>query len=1202
MRLTSPRESLGSLRPALHWRSFAVAAVLVLLPAERAAAIGRPRLAVDDITQGGQSWSSWPQEMYRVGDRVVFAASDPLHGFELRSTDLQASHYDLLIDANPGTADSTVRFVAAFEGRLAYLIGPSWQFSLYLTDGTPSGTRRVISSGGSQLAISNVHSSYPEFAVAGGRLIIAAASLTNFRDGVWAVSADGAAELLRIAPETVDIYWQNRFVSFAPVGERVFFQDVNFFDEGRVCVTDGTIAGTSCLGNEIRGDGGYSGSTNEKYFFFGLASEEYGLFASDGSTGGTTLLRTWPDSPFQAAQEIYSGPSRVYFVEPQSDGLARLSVSDGTAAGTAQLSRPEHPSLDAASDLAWLGETFFVWEEYVSDGSQVWAHDAVGSTPRRLTVPFPDGRPWSGPLTILGDAVLFYVYNEDWGYELWRSDGTDAGTHQLSHFTPEYPLDGYGSPGIDIGGIAMFVLEEECHLIGGCWWLTAITDGTAAGTRILDESVTTVFSGYPGYAVRVPGGILVQGEDAATGAELWEINDQDGSLRQVGNLMPETNSSQPRELFALGDGVVFEAGTPGWYPSSWSLTSLDGLPQPLLCGDDGYPLDLELQVNNHLLTTCWNWMNGELRIQSLSEGATIPEDLNVTAESDPYLRHFVSSGGFAFVLGGGSDEEIVRTDGTVQGTTVLHVPGLSPYAELVAATATHLFLQAGQFPVQWISVNLADFTISTIHREPLLGLYGYAGEQAVENESFFFTSRNAGSIEELWVSNGTTGGTGAIWRSAPDERVLDLFPAGQSLYFLAGSNRMSLWRTNGTALGTIRVAELGPLNADADDELPRDSLELAGRLYFVAETSPTGRELWATDGTSVGTTVLDLWPGEAGSAPRGLAAAGGLRFFSADDPYFGREVWASDGTLAGTIRVSDIGAGPQGADPEWLTGVGSTLYFAADDALHARELWAIDALGVAAPCSASASRLCLLNGRFEIEAFWSDFAESSDAAVAVPLTDASGLFWFFDDAAIELAVKMVDACGVDGFDNFWVYATGLTNLDVTVAVTDTSTLERRIFHSELGEPFGPFADVARFQACDPPGETANDTDAAASSASNDACAGSPATLCLQDGRFEVTVDWATAAGRSGTGQPVALSTESGYFTFFVEANVEILVRVIDGCDYNSRYWVFAAGLTDVATHITIRDTLHPEALFVRESPLGTLFEPILDIDAVATCP
>jgi hypothetical protein len=87
-----------------------------------------------------------------------------------------------------------------------------------------------------------------------------------------------------------------------------------------------------------------------------------------------------------------------------------------------------------------------------------------------------------------------------------------------------------------------------------------------------------------------------------------------------------------------------------------------------------------------------------------------------------------------------------------------------------------------------------------------------------------------------------------------------------------------------------------------------------------------------------------------------------------------------------------------------------------------------------------------------------------------------------------------------------------------------------------------------------------------------ACAANATTLCLNGGRFRVTANW-TASGRStGHGHAAALTSNSGYFWFFDAANIETVVKVLDGCSANQHHWVFAAGLTNVEVTTTVTDT------------------------------
>ena len=115
-----------------------------------------------------------------------------------------------------------------------------------------------------------------------------------------------------------------------------------------------------------------------------------------------------------------------------------------------------------------------------------------------------------------------------------------------------------------------------------------------------------------------------------------------------------------------------------------------------------------------------------------------------------------------------------------------------------------------------------------------------------------------------------------------------------------------------------------------------------------------------------------------------------------------------------------------------------------------------------------------------------------------------------------------------------------------------------------------------------------------------ACAGDT-DLCLQGGRFKVTAAWETPAGGRGTGKARQLTDESGWFWFFEESNVEIVVKVLDACGAFDRFWVFAAGLTNVGVTLRVEDT---ETGVVRtySHTAGRPFQPLQDTDAFATCP
>jgi tetratricopeptide (TPR) repeat protein len=108
-------------------------------------------------------------------------------------------------------------------------------------------------------------------------------------------------------------------------------------------------------------------------------------------------------------------------------------------------------------------------------------------------------------------------------------------------------------------------------------------------------------------------------------------------------------------------------------------------------------------------------------------------------------------------------------------------------------------------------------------------------------------------------------------------------------------------------------------------------------------------------------------------------------------------------------------------------------------------------------------------------------------------------------------------------------------------------------------------------------------------------------LCLGGGRFQVSVEWSTAAGDSGVGRPRPLTADTGTFWFFDAANLELVVKVLDACPVNGHRWVFAAGLTNVEVRLVV-DDLATGARRVYDNPQGTPFAPVQDTAAFTGCP
>jgi hypothetical protein len=254
----------------------------------------------------------------------------------------------------------------------------------------------------------------------------------------------------------------------------------------------------------------------------------------------------------------------------------------------------------------------------------------------------------------------------------------------------------------------------------------------------------------------------------------------------------------------------------------------------------------------------------------------------------------------------------------------------------------------------------------------------------------------------------------------------------------------------------------------------------------------------------------------------------------------GRGLWTSgEGGITWRPLVSEVpGSEDYFSDIELDPADPSVLLQGNDDGLYCSEL------SDRCPCYPDDGTLCLLGfgGRVRVQVGWRAYDGSSGLGHAVEETSESGWFWFFDEDNPELVVKALDGRPVNG--ELWVFYGSLTSVELTIKATDTESGEVVSFHNPLHRfasaghtaPFG----AARFlrpagggAATEPRWSPplalparASVADRAASTAGA-ACA-APGGLCLHD-RFRVTVEWEDFFGNTGTGVPLPLTADAGFF-------------------------------------------------------------------------
>ncbi len=258
------------------------------------------------------------------------------------------------------------------------------------------------------------------------------------------------------------------------------------------------------------------------------------------------------------------------------------------------------------------------------------------------------------------------------------------------------------------------------------------------------------------------------------------------------------------------------------------------------------------------------------------------------------------------------------------------------------------------------------------------------------------------------------------------------------------------------------------------------------------------------------------------------------------------------------------------------------------------------------PCESDSTTDCLQQDRFRTRAFWRTSDGREGLAQRIPLTADTGGFWFFTPENFELLVKLIDGCGTN--ENYWLFAAGLTDVEVDLLVQDAWTGTTRVFSNDVGTAFQPVQSIESFPTCGVPpsgaGVAPQSLKRKVLDSSREGSAGTclPAAdrLCLLNGRFSVAVSWEDFTGHTGQATSVPLSDESGIFYFFGPSNLEVAIKMVDACSFNDAFWVFSAGLTNLRVHVSVVDWVVNEE-WTFDNSLGIAFPPVLDSAAFQTC-
>ncbi|HEV7671305.1 MAG TPA: hypothetical protein VGS22_22535 [Thermoanaerobaculia bacterium] len=606
--------------------------------------------------------------------------------------------------------------------------------------------------------------------------------------------------------------------------------------------------------------------------------------------------------------------------------------------GPSALRLPSFPSFGIERE----GVRFFAATD-PQHGYELWRTDGSPAGTYRLADVCP-GRcsAWANPLGFFGGFLYFSADDGEHGAELWRTDGTVGGEELFADLCP---------------GVCGSDLYPWIEWQGALWFLTrspgaaALTfwtsDGTRPGTRPLGDLCGDFgICGLVQYRFFLP-------DPSGQGILLWiSLGDVTHLFRTDGTAAgtvllhrfqfeatwwQEATAFEP-VYFVDGDELWTSDGTPG---GTRLVRSLEGLVQ-----SDTVESIQVLDGICHVIFISGEWLR--------SDGT--PEGTVVLAEVFPFS---------AVVAGLGDDVYAVTADGVwrTAGTpeTTVQIPAPPGYVQAVVAGADRLFVlaSANDHEIVWTT----DGTPRGTHRVNL----GAGPEPDPDEMSPFrggvLISRGS---HELWRIDGSgrraerlhafsrgNGGSGPLGQIVLDGRLL--------FFAQSGRRKVRLFASDGTAAGTSVIREAPGYNFFGDYEPPADhTFSRAGRHAFFESRS----RIWSTDGTEAGTQVLKRPPVFL-NAYVPLGALGDELVFAGHDgsrdcgqrPDVDAgeiEPWVSSGGgPRDTHRILDLNPWekpfgwhcrtlPESSYPGSGLALGTVVLFAAGDLVHGRELFATD--------------------------------------------------------------------------------------------------------------------------------------------------------------------------------------------------------------------------------------------------------------------
>lgn len=897
MLIASPRRTHFVRIRHAHLRAVMLLVTLTLLTSQNPLQAATSANLVKDINQTGQRVNnvSLDNHVTAVGNQVFFLGSDRGNGGELWVTQGTDETTHLVRDITPGPESTYIHELASVNQRLFFSTGRG----LWKSDGTEQGTVQITELyGATQLRSLRTMLYFFASAKEGGF-------------GLW--RSDGTAA----GTVQVTSIMRNLPTKVIAAHDRLFF----IVDDGvhghELWTSDGTADGTRMV-NDLTASGSSFDScctpelvmVGSHVYFVTTAVYPKQLWKSDGTADGTVAV----DADVRFVEHLTEVNGTLFFrgiqqIDPMGTISTGLWRSNGHADDTYEIK-----SFFTGSNVTYSPTNFVsVGGKLLFHGgyNQVWISGGSEASTVQLGITSEDPYRLGAYASALNGQIFFLGGPRD-NAELWATDGTANGTYTVKDINP----NGSSLPVnfMTVNGKLFFTLFGNSPY-RGLWTSDGTTDGTRPVRRPspITDAISREYTTPT--LLSIKDRLFFQADDGIHGNELWTSDGTRDGTYLVKDIHP-TGNGGPRGLTMYNDTLYFVAAT----ESSSGLWTSDG--------------------------TAY----GTTPVMTFASPMYSVRNLHVVA------------GRLLFFVHSSTAAAIWSSDGTAAGTTkIVDVPeSANPMRATVVNNRLFFTAVTTQGREVWTSDGTAAGTLLLKDINP--GSYSADpfGFTDVQGTLFFF-ARGVSGRHELWKSDGRPDGTVLVasinyWDNPEPEQ---LTAVGDRLFFTAYDQTagVELWTSNGTAAGTQRVKDihtgynndywLDPANGSSR---PQSLAAAGGMLLFTADDGVHGRELWRSDGTEAGTTIVtDLNPGSISSTPSGIQHIGndGKAVFAASNGWGGVEVWETRGTATSTVRIADIATGASSSNPIAFTPAGSTLFFVADDGIIGDELWAISHVDVA---------------------------------------------------------------------------------------------------------------------------------------------------------------------------------------------------------------------------------------------------------------